>query len=285
MQDHAIFINQSGLYELMLRSKKPKAIVFKRWIVGDVIPSIKKYGKYEATNETKAKLSTVNKKLSEYRKRIKVLENNQKKPQYPAGGYVYIVHPHGMPPNILKPGRTSDLNRRLNTYNTSLPDNMRVVHKVKVDDPVAVEHCVKSLVNHLVYRKNKEFFKVKKKTLVRVLDRCARSIKKARKLSRGKTNQRDILGSIDLNESIDSDDHNNYYAILAVPRESEQNGSQQGGLEQDGLQQGGLEQDGLQQGGSQQGGLEQGGSQQGGSMRWFGEYRDNKAGYLKLCAP
>lgn len=45
VQDHAIFINQSGLYELMLRSKKPKAIEFKRWIVGDVLPSIKKYGK------------------------------------------------------------------------------------------------------------------------------------------------------------------------------------------------------------------------------------------------
>lgn len=119
-----------------------------------------------ANKETKTQLNAVNKKLNEYRKKVRVLENNQKKSKYPEGGYVYVVHPHGMPPNILKAGRTDNLNKRLNTYNTSLPDNMVVVHKVKVDDPVAVEHCVKSFVNHLVYRKNKEFFKVKRKTLI-----------------------------------------------------------------------------------------------------------------------
>jgi hypothetical protein len=182
VQDHAIFINQSGLYELIFRSNKPKALEFKKWVVGDVIPSIKEYGRYEVDKKTKIKIDDVNRKLNEYKKRVKVLENNQRKPKYPMGGYVYILHPPGMPPNILKAGRTENLNKRLNVYNTSLPDNMRVVHKVKVDDPIAVEHCVKSFMNHLVYRKNKEFFKVNKKTLIKVVDQCAKTVKKARKL-------------------------------------------------------------------------------------------------------
>ncbi len=221
VQDHAIFVNQSGLYELVLRSNKPKAIEFKRWIVSDVIPSIKQYGKYEVDKKTRTKLDNVNKKLSEYKKKVKVLENNQKKPAYPTGGYVYIVHPPGTPPDLLKPGRTNDLSKRLNTYNTSLPDNMRVVHKVKVDDPVAVEYCVKGLINHLVYRKNKEFYKIKKKTLVDVLNKCAKQIKKARKQKR-----QNILpiDPIESDESVDSDGGTKYYAILAVPREPTQHG-------------------------------------------------------------
>lgn len=39
-------INESGLYSLILRSRKPQAKAFKRWITHDVIPSIRKTGKY-----------------------------------------------------------------------------------------------------------------------------------------------------------------------------------------------------------------------------------------------
>jgi prophage antirepressor-like protein len=39
-------INESGLYSLILRSRKPQAKAFKRWITHDVIPAIRKTGKY-----------------------------------------------------------------------------------------------------------------------------------------------------------------------------------------------------------------------------------------------
>lgn len=39
-------ISESGLYSLILRSRKPQAKAFKRWITHDVIPSIRKTGKY-----------------------------------------------------------------------------------------------------------------------------------------------------------------------------------------------------------------------------------------------
>lgn len=43
---HLIFINESGLYSLILSSHLPKAKEFKRWITNEVIPSIRKTGAY-----------------------------------------------------------------------------------------------------------------------------------------------------------------------------------------------------------------------------------------------
>lgn len=41
-----ILINESGLYSLILSSKLPTAKKFKRWITGEVLPSIRKHGGY-----------------------------------------------------------------------------------------------------------------------------------------------------------------------------------------------------------------------------------------------
>lgn len=40
-------INESGLYRLVLRSRKPEAEKFSDWVTGEVLPSIRKTGRYE----------------------------------------------------------------------------------------------------------------------------------------------------------------------------------------------------------------------------------------------
>ena len=40
-QKSAIFVNESGLYSLILQSKLESAKVFKRWVTKDVLPSIR----------------------------------------------------------------------------------------------------------------------------------------------------------------------------------------------------------------------------------------------------
>ena len=45
-----IFINESGLYSLILKSKKEEAKMFKRWVTSDVLPQIRRTGSYEANN-------------------------------------------------------------------------------------------------------------------------------------------------------------------------------------------------------------------------------------------
>src|SRR5699024_11384615 len=41
-----VCINESGLYTLIIRSNKPNAKKFRRWITHDVLPSIRKHGLY-----------------------------------------------------------------------------------------------------------------------------------------------------------------------------------------------------------------------------------------------
>lgn len=46
MHPKTIFINESGLYSLIMSSKLPQAKEFKRWITSEVLPSIRKSGQY-----------------------------------------------------------------------------------------------------------------------------------------------------------------------------------------------------------------------------------------------
>ena len=40
-------VNEPGLYSLILRSRKPEARTFKRWITHEVLPAIRRTGRYE----------------------------------------------------------------------------------------------------------------------------------------------------------------------------------------------------------------------------------------------
>lgn len=47
LSNNYTLINESGLYSLILRSNKPKAKFFKRWVTSEVLPSIRKHGVYK----------------------------------------------------------------------------------------------------------------------------------------------------------------------------------------------------------------------------------------------
>ena len=46
-EGNTVYINESGLYSLILRSKLECARIFKRWVTMDVLPSIRKTGRYD----------------------------------------------------------------------------------------------------------------------------------------------------------------------------------------------------------------------------------------------
>jgi len=48
----ATFINESGLYSLILQSKLPQARAFKRWVTSEVLPQIRKTGGYIPTKDS-----------------------------------------------------------------------------------------------------------------------------------------------------------------------------------------------------------------------------------------
>lgn len=50
-------VNEYGLYNLVLASRKPEAKEFKRWITHDIIPSIRKHGAYMTSEKIEEVLS------------------------------------------------------------------------------------------------------------------------------------------------------------------------------------------------------------------------------------
>lgn len=47
-------VNESGLYNLIFQSRKPEAKKFRKWVTSEVLPSIRKTGKYDIRKSIKA---------------------------------------------------------------------------------------------------------------------------------------------------------------------------------------------------------------------------------------
>lgn len=53
-----IFINEAGLYQLIMRSKKPQAKDFQRWVTSEVLPSLRKTGQYVMSSSSMSSSSS-----------------------------------------------------------------------------------------------------------------------------------------------------------------------------------------------------------------------------------
>ena len=82
-QPKSIYLNESGLYTLLIRSKKPNAEKFFMWIVEDVLPSIRKSGIYTSNKAQMKKIEELNKlidqKDEEFKKTIDQKDEEFKK--------------------------------------------------------------------------------------------------------------------------------------------------------------------------------------------------------------
>ena len=88
-QGETNIVNEYGLYELILASRKPQAHEFKRWITHEVLPAIRKHGAYMTPQtiekallnpDTIINLATQLKEEQEQRKHLQE-ENEQMKPK------------------------------------------------------------------------------------------------------------------------------------------------------------------------------------------------------------
>ena len=70
------FVNEDGLYDVILDSRKPEAKVFRKWVTSDVLPSIRKTGSYSIQNLSRKELAMMVIQAEEERERL-MLENKQ----------------------------------------------------------------------------------------------------------------------------------------------------------------------------------------------------------------
>ena len=103
----ATFINESGLYSLILSSKLPQAKAFKRWVTAEVLPQIRKTGGYIPTRDASGGHWNISDDLaartgiSYYRIDLKALD-----------AAYSIAFPHSTPLNINRKARALTFGRR-----------------------------------------------------------------------------------------------------------------------------------------------------------------------------
>lgn len=69
-QGTAIIINESGLYSVILRSDKPEAKPFRKWVTSEVLPSIRKTGSYQVAQSSPNKSKSLDVKEMNARVRM-----------------------------------------------------------------------------------------------------------------------------------------------------------------------------------------------------------------------
>jgi prophage antirepressor-like protein len=167
-QGNTIYINESGLYKLVLRSRMKLAKEFQVWIIEDALPKLRKYGFYQVDNKTKTKIKELNHKIALLTKSNNKLKNNMTKNKYPSGLHFYVLKDDGM----YKIGHTKDLNKRLSTYNTGKANKAEYSYYKKTECAKEIEECMKSLLNEYIYKSNKEFYKCSLNKIIKEVKKC-----------------------------------------------------------------------------------------------------------------
>lgn len=78
-----LIISESGLYALIFRSRKPAAVRFRKWVTQEVLPAIRKNGRYAYSPEgngepslAETKLKMEIRRLENADRRLKIQETN-----------------------------------------------------------------------------------------------------------------------------------------------------------------------------------------------------------------
>jgi len=146
-QKNMYFVNESGLYQLLTISKKPLAKTFLTKYLTEIMPQIRKTGKYISNKNDMSKIKKLNDKIDNYKTELNYYNN---KYQFVPSkfGYIYICEDvqikNGVKIKCFKVGYDIDMEKRMREYKVG---NFR--HKLLAYIPLKidrkqVEQCVKN---------------------------------------------------------------------------------------------------------------------------------------------
>ena len=163
-----VYITESGLYKLLIRSRMKNAEKFQTWLIEQALPKLRQYGKYEVDIKTKTKIKNLNHKISLLTKSNTKLKQNMTKNKYPKGMHFYVLKDEDM----YKIGYTKDLTKRLATYNTGNANKASYTYYKKTDCAKEIEECMKALLNEYIYKSDKEFYNCSLKKILTEVRKC-----------------------------------------------------------------------------------------------------------------
>ena len=179
VQGHTKFLNEAGLYSLILKSKKAEAKIIFNWITHEVMPSIRQFGEYKLNHKLKKQIDDLNDIIKKQKDEIGVLKHNLKKPTYKKGGMVYLLRSVENTVEIddheivyMKFGRTKNMKSRKPVYDTCTKNRVQILKQIPVKDPKNIESCVIKKMEEYRYQNKKEYFECSFKTIIEEIASC-----------------------------------------------------------------------------------------------------------------
>jgi prophage antirepressor-like protein len=172
---HSMYINESGLYSLIIASRLPKAKKFKKWVTSKVIPSIRKYGYYKLEKKHENEHNDIMKKLNFIMKENEIMKNELKSDKFPEGGLVYVIDYSDDDKEVYRIGKTGDMKIRKNVYDTHTLYKKKVIHTHETDCPIQLETCVRAMLYKFRVKNKKDFYECDKKTIIKAFKACVDS--------------------------------------------------------------------------------------------------------------
>ena len=174
---HSIYINESGIYSLLLQSRLDKAKKFKTWVTKTVLPSIRKFAYYKLKKDNDIHINNLMKQITHLEKQNNKLKNELKTEQYPEGALVYVVDYTDEYDNMYRIGKTDNMNKRKKIYDTHTAYKKPIIIEYQAECPLQFETCVRAMLYKYRIKNKKDFYECDIKTIEMAFNKCKESIK------------------------------------------------------------------------------------------------------------
>ena len=172
-----LYINEAGLYSIILSSKLKSAKKFKDWITKEILPSIRKYGYYKLAKKYNNEITELTDKLNKIISDNKRMSDELKKNKFPYGGIVYAIDYSTEKEQIYRIGMTGDMNKRKRIYDSHSLYKKDVIIIEQTKCPIRLETCIRSMLYKYRYKNNKDFYICDLNDLKKAFDICTKNLK------------------------------------------------------------------------------------------------------------
>lgn len=159
-----ILLSSDTFKELCMISNTPRAKEVRKYFL-EMEKLIKRY--HQEINE-------------QMMKTIGILDKNQKPKLNIQGGVIYILESQNTVESVgkfrkkllFKLGKSTNIDKRMQTYNTGNANKIEPIFILKVNDIDSVENCVKNIVKRYRYTKRKETYEIDLQLLKEAIVSC-----------------------------------------------------------------------------------------------------------------
>jgi prophage antirepressor-like protein len=153
-------VKEPGLYQIIMRCRKPIAKPFQKWVCGEVLPILRKKGEYRMNEEYQLKLTAIEnekKKLEEekdyaehlLKQKEEHIKKLQRETQVVDGkNVVYLCTTDDQEPKgVFTVGKAINLKNRLQAYNNNKLHNFKVVKYISCKSARLMD-CIEQMILH-----------------------------------------------------------------------------------------------------------------------------------------